>query len=111
MKFKMLCAAIALSDTAMAQYALADRLGADWMPNDQAIQKLSKERYAKVHLKTGDGHWDGEATKGGRIDELHVGPRVVKQALPPGNETFCPFESTLRRGEGGPKGVVHPIFG
>ncbi|SAL51944.1 hypothetical protein AWB71_02834 [Caballeronia peredens] len=57
-----------------ASVAYADTPGSDWMPKEQAIQKLGKQGYAKSYLKADDGHWEGEATKGGRIYELHVDP-------------------------------------
>ncbi|SAL03541.1 hypothetical protein AWB83_06824 [Caballeronia ptereochthonis] len=44
------------------------------MPKEQAIRKLSDQGYANAYLKADDGHWEGEATKGGRIYELHVDP-------------------------------------
>ncbi|BAN26420.1 PepSY domain-containing protein [Caballeronia insecticola] len=54
--------------------ALADAPGADWITNQQAIQKLTEQGYANAYLKADDGHWEGEATKNGHIYELHVDP-------------------------------------
>ncbi|SAK48761.1 hypothetical protein AWB80_01263 [Caballeronia pedi] len=54
------------------------------MSKEQAIQKLSEQGYANAYLKADDGHWEGEATKGGRIYELHVDPHsgVVTKSEP-----------------------------
>ncbi|WP_279629110.1 PepSY domain-containing protein [Caballeronia ptereochthonis] len=67
-------AATALVALIGASAALADTPGSDWMPKEQAIRKLSDQGYANAYLKADDGHWEGEATKGGRIYELHVDP-------------------------------------
>ena len=56
--------------------ATADTPGTDWITSQQAIQKLSEQGYANAYLKADDGHWEGEATKGGRIYELHVDPHT-----------------------------------
>ncbi|BCQ22356.1 PepSY domain-containing protein [Caballeronia sp. NK8] len=65
---------VAAAILAGASVAYADTPGPDWMPKEQAIQKLGEQGYANAYLKADDGHWEGEATKGGRIYELHVDP-------------------------------------
>ncbi|MDR5784035.1 PepSY domain-containing protein [Caballeronia sp. LZ065] len=74
MKTTKLRILLATATVLAAQTAFADTPGADWMPKEQAIQKLTQQGYANAYLKADDGHWEGEATKGGRIYELHVDP-------------------------------------
>ncbi|MDR5818430.1 PepSY domain-containing protein [Caballeronia sp. LZ033] len=74
MKTTKLRVLLATATVPAALTAFADTPGADWMPKEQAIQKLSQQGYANAYLKADDGHWEGEATKGGRIYELHVDP-------------------------------------
>lgn len=49
--------------------------GADWLSKDKAIASLEQQGYANAYLKADDGRWEGEATKGGRIYEIHMDPR------------------------------------
>ncbi|SAK49189.1 hypothetical protein AWB80_01314 [Caballeronia pedi] len=70
-KLRVFVAAVALAG---ASAASADTPGSDWMSKEHALQKLSQQGYANAYLKADDGHWEGEAMKGGRIYELHVDP-------------------------------------
>ncbi|BBU32564.1 hypothetical protein BTHE68_62980 (plasmid) [Burkholderia sp. THE68] len=69
---KKLRTVVATAILAGAWVAHADTPGSDWMSKEQAIQKLGEQGYSNAYLKADDGHWEGEATKGGRIYELHV---------------------------------------
>lgn len=70
-RIRMFVVAAMLAGTSAAH---ADTPGPDWIPKEQAIQKLGEQGYANAYLKPDDGHWEGEATKDGRIYELHVDP-------------------------------------
>ncbi|MDR5839215.1 PepSY domain-containing protein [Caballeronia sp. LZ034LL] len=84
MKTTKLRVLLATATVLAAHTAFADTPGADWMPKGKAIQKLSQQGYANAYLKADDGHWEGEATKGGRIYELHVDPHsgVITKSEP-----------------------------
>jgi hypothetical protein len=60
-----------------AQYAVADTPGKDWMPAQQATQKLLQSGYSSVtELVADDGHWEGEGIKNGRRMEFHAAPKT-----------------------------------
>lgn len=72
MKGVLLAAAIAF---AAVPDAHADAPGVDWMSKDQVVQKLEGLGYTNVRkLEADDGHWEADASKGGRSYELHVDP-------------------------------------
>lgn len=68
--------AIGLAAAFLSSAAMADQPGSDWISKDTAIQEVAKQGYANTYLKADDGHWEGEATKGGRIYEIHVDPHT-----------------------------------
>ncbi|WP_250517791.1 PepSY domain-containing protein [Caballeronia sp. INDeC2] len=76
MKLKRLAVGTVIIVSAGVSSVFADTPGPDWMSKEEALQKLSAQGYANAYLKADDGHWEGEATKGGRIYELHVDPRT-----------------------------------
>jgi len=56
--------------------ARADAPGADWMPADQVIQKLTAAGYSSVsELEADDGRWEGKGVKDGRTVEFRADPR------------------------------------
>lgn len=62
--------AILILGTSAAAYA--DVPGSDWISKDKAIASLTKAGFAHATLEADDGHWEGEATKGGTVYEVHV---------------------------------------
>ena len=58
-----------------AGFAYADMPGADWMPKEQIVEKLKGMGYTDIRkLEADDGHWEGDASKGGKVYEIHVDP-------------------------------------
>ncbi|WP_020179699.1 PepSY domain-containing protein [Methylopila sp. M107] len=69
-----LAAALGLASAAPA---LADRPGADWLPIDQAIEKLKAAGYTAVsELEADDGRWEGKGVKDGKTLEFHLDPKT-----------------------------------
>jgi hypothetical protein len=67
--------AVAFALAGLSTTALADRPGPDWMPFEQAVQKLKQFGYAQIwELQADDGHWEGEGIKNGRKMEFRVDP-------------------------------------
>ncbi|OJU28124.1 MAG: peptidase [Nitrobacter sp. 62-13] len=61
---------------AVAGLAQADQPGADWMPADQVIQKLTAKGYTHLgKVEADDGHWELEADLKGVRYDLHVDPK------------------------------------
>ncbi len=70
-----LVAAFGLAGSAAA-FADNDVPGADWMPQEQVIQKLEAAGYSNVTgIHADDGHWEGKGVKNGQITEFEVDPR------------------------------------
>jgi hypothetical protein len=68
-------ALIALS----AGVAVADQPGPDWMSADAVLKILNNEGYSAVtELEADDGHWEADATKDGKVYELHIDPKTGK---------------------------------
>lgn len=68
--------ATALALTFVAAPALAETPGADWMPMDQALRKLTDAGYGSVQkIKADDGQWEGKATKDGKVVSFKVDPK------------------------------------
>jgi hypothetical protein len=68
-------ALIALS----AGVAVADQPGPDWMSADAVLKILNNEGYSAVtELEADDGHWEADATKDGKVYELHIDPTTGK---------------------------------
>ena len=65
--------AIALVGTSPA---LADVPGREWISSAQVSQALAKMGYQVRQIEADDGHWEGEATKGGRNYDFHVDSRT-----------------------------------
>ncbi len=66
-------AALILSGTA----ALADKVGADWMPIGQVIQKVEAAGYSQIsEIEADDGHWEGEGMKDGKPMKFKADPRT-----------------------------------
>jgi hypothetical protein len=60
---------------ASSSWALADTPGKDWLTADQVTQKLIEQGFSKViKMEADDGHWEGDAVKGGKTYEVHVDP-------------------------------------
>ncbi|WP_290981202.1 PepSY domain-containing protein [Hyphomicrobium sp.] len=60
-----------------AAFADSDVPGADWMPEDQVIQKLEAAGYTNVTgLQADDGHWEGKGVRNGVITEFEVNPHT-----------------------------------
>ncbi|KQW22454.1 peptidase [Afipia sp. Root123D2] len=68
-------ALIALS----AGVAVSDQPGPDWMSADAVLKILNNEGYSAVtELEADDGHWEADATKDGKVYELHIDPKTGK---------------------------------
>ncbi|GJD63026.1 PepSY domain-containing protein [Methylobacterium frigidaeris] len=68
-------AAILLAGTGTA--ALADKVGADWMPIGQVIQKVEAAGYTQIsEIEADDGHWEGEGMKDGKPMKFKADPRT-----------------------------------
>lgn len=53
--------------------ALADQPGKDWMPMEQVVKALTQAGYADIReVEADDGHWEGKATKDGKLIEFHA---------------------------------------
>ena len=75
MKIRYVAIAMAAAMTA-AGLAHADQPGADWMPADQVIQKLTAKGYTNFSkVEADDGHWELEADLKGVRYDLHVDPK------------------------------------
>jgi hypothetical protein len=69
-----LAIALNVSGSALA-FADHDVPGADWIPQDQVLQKVQAAGYTNVtRLKADDGYWEGKGVKNGKITEFHVDP-------------------------------------
>ncbi len=67
-----LLAALGLTLGAAAP-ALADQPGRDWMPMDLVFKSLAQAGYADIReLEADDGHWEGKATRDGRLVKFHA---------------------------------------
>lgn len=55
--------------------ALADRPGKNWISSQRASNILRQRGYRVTKIEADDGHWEGEARRGGRNYEFHVDPR------------------------------------
>lgn len=70
MKVSVIAFALALG---MADLALADQPGTDWLPKAEVIKKLEAAGYSNITgLEADDGHWEGKGVKNGTIMEFHV---------------------------------------
>ena len=68
--------AAALALTLVAAPALAGQPGADWMPMDQVLRKLTDAGYGAVQkIEADDGQWEGKATKDGKVVSFKVDPK------------------------------------
>ncbi|AWN48152.1 peptidase [Methylobacterium terrae] len=57
--------------------ALADKVGADWMPIGQVIQKVEAAGYTQIsEIEADDGHWEGEGMKDGKPMKFKADPRT-----------------------------------
>ncbi|MBN9147472.1 MULTISPECIES: PepSY domain-containing protein [unclassified Nitrobacter] len=75
MKIRYVAIAMAAA-MAAAGLAHADQPGADWMPADQVIQKLTAKGYTNFSkVEADDGHWELEADLKGVRYDLHVDPK------------------------------------
>lgn len=75
MKIRYVAIAMAAA-MAAAGLAHADQPGADWMPVDQVIQKLTAKGYTNFSkVEADDGHWELEADLKGVRYDLHVDPK------------------------------------
>lgn len=71
--------AVFLAAPALATPALADAPGANWLTKQQVIEKLHDMGYSAItKLEADDGHWEGDAVKGGTTYELHIDPHTGK---------------------------------
>lgn len=50
----------------------ADQPGPDWMSKAGLKAQMQKQGYSAIVVGADDGHWEGEAVKGGRIVEFHA---------------------------------------
>jgi hypothetical protein len=78
---KRLVTALLLAAGAFALPSYAEAPGADWISRQQVAGILTQEGYQLTKVEADDGHWEGEATKGGVTYEFHVDPhsgRVTK---------------------------------
>ena len=72
MRTLILAAALIVGAAGLAH---ADMPGADWMTKEQITKKLEGLGYTDIRkLEADDGHWEGDATKGGKAYEIHVDP-------------------------------------
>ncbi|VVT25160.1 conserved exported hypothetical protein [Sphingomonas sp. EC-HK361] len=74
----MIAAAITLC---LPVAANADVPGRGWMSSAKVSRTLAKQGYRVIKIEADDGHWEGEATRGGRKYDFHVDPhsgRVTK---------------------------------
>jgi hypothetical protein len=76
MKIRYVAIATAAAIMAAAGLAHADQPGADWMPADQVMQKLTAQGYTNFgKVEADDGHWELEADLKGVRYDLHVDPK------------------------------------
>jgi hypothetical protein len=76
MKIRYVAIATAAAIMAAAGLAHADQPGADWMPADQVIHKLTAKGYTNFgKVEADDGHWELEADLKGIRYDLHVDPK------------------------------------
>lgn len=72
MKRILLASAVILGALSSAQ---ADVPGKDWLTKEQVTAKLQQMGFSSVRkLEADDGHWEGDAMKGGKWYEIHVDP-------------------------------------
>ena len=73
MKTQAILLALALTAGAALPALADDRPGKDWMPMDQVVKSLEQAGYTNVRgLEADDGHWEGKATRDGRIVAFHA---------------------------------------
>lgn len=59
--------------------AVADQPGPDWISADAVIKILNNEGYSIVtELEADDGHWEADASKDGKVYEIHLDPKSGK---------------------------------
>ncbi|WP_458760388.1 PepSY domain-containing protein [Afipia sp. TerB] len=62
-----------------ASFAAADQPGPDWLSMDAVIKILNNEGYSVVtELEADDGHWEADASKDGKVYEIHIDPKTGK---------------------------------
>jgi len=76
MKSSILGAALLALSTGVA---VADQPGPDWLSMDAVIKILNNEGYSVVtELEADDGHWEADASKDGKVYEIHIEPKTGK---------------------------------
>lgn len=76
MKSSILGAALLTLSTGVA---VADQPGPDWLSMDAVIKILNNEGYSVVtELEADDGHWEADASKDGKVYEIHIEPKTGK---------------------------------
>lgn len=59
--------------------AVADQPGPNWLSMDAVIKILNNEGYSVVtELEADDGHWEADASKDGKVYEIHIEPKTGK---------------------------------
>lgn len=57
--------------------AVADQPGPGWLSMDAVIKILNNEGYSVVtELEADDGHWEADASKDGKVYEVHIEPKT-----------------------------------
>jgi hypothetical protein len=76
MKIRHVAVATMMLVLAATSFAYADQPGSDWMPADQAIQKLMEKGYTDVSkLEADDGRWEAKAMLNGVRQKVYLDPR------------------------------------
>ena len=60
--------------------AFAGQPGPDWIKADEVMKILNNEGYSAVtELEADDdGHWEADASKDGKVYEIHIDPKTGK---------------------------------
>ena len=62
-----------------AGVAVADQPGPDWISGEAIIKILNNEGYSVVtEPEADDGHWEADASKDGKVYEVHLDPKTGK---------------------------------